>query len=97
MRPKQSKREVIVEYVKYPPRKERRENNMAGVMKLAQGGKADFSPINIKHPGALHRALDIPMDKKIPLKVLKKEEDSKSPLMRKRVNFALNARKFDKK
>lgn len=97
MTPKKTKREVIVEYVKYPPRKERRENPAAGVMRLASGGKANFSPIKIKRPGALHKALNIPMDKKIPLKVLYKEEDSKSPIMRKRVNFALNARKFNKK
>lgn len=44
---------------------------------------------------ALHKALDIPVDKKIPVSKLKDAADSKSALMRKRANFALNARKWN--
>jgi hypothetical protein len=59
---------------------------------LARGGKVPFG--NLKK-GALHKSLGIGADKKIPVKTLDKAADSPSPLMRKRANFALNARKFN--
>lgn len=67
-------------------------------LKFNKGGKVD---IKIKHPGALHKEMGIPMDKKIPVKALKAEkreakEDGDTKTM-KRVNFALNARKWNKK
>jgi D-serine dehydratase len=42
----------------------------------------------IKKPGALHKALGVPMDKNIPEAKLEKAEHSKSHLMRKRANLA---------
>lgn len=38
--------------------------------------------------GALHKALGVPVGKKIPEKKLEKAEHSKSPLMRKRSHLA---------
>lgn len=52
--------------------------------------------INIKRPGALHRELDIPEDKKIPLKTLnkakKKAEETDNTRLMKQVTFAKNFR-----
>lgn len=45
--------------------------------------------------GALHKSLGVSADKKIPVKALAKAADSSSPLMRKRANFAINARKWN--
>lgn len=42
----------------------------------------------IKHPGALHKELHVPMDKKIPEKKLQKAMHSKDPTLRKRANLA---------
>jgi hypothetical protein len=42
----------------------------------------------IKHPGALHKSLGVPEDKKIPAKKLKKAEHSKNPTLRKRAVLA---------
>lgn len=42
----------------------------------------------VKKPGALHKALHVPMDKKIPKEKIEKATHSKSPLMRKRANLA---------
>jgi hypothetical protein len=42
----------------------------------------------VKHPGALHRELRVPENKKISEKRLEKAAHSKSPLMRKRVALA---------
>lgn len=50
----------------------------------------------VKRPGALHRNLRIPMDKKIPSRVLEKATHSKSPTIRKEAVLAKtfkNARK----
>lgn len=46
------------------------------------------------HPkkGALHKALHIPEDKKIPTSTLQKETHARSPLMKKRANLALRYR-----
>lgn len=57
----------------------------------AKGGK--IGPIK---KGALHKAMKIPQGKKIPLSRLEDEKDYGSPLMRKRANFAVNARKWGK-
>jgi hypothetical protein len=48
----------------------------------------------IKKPGALHKALDVPADKKIPAKKLAIKE-SDSPLMKKRKSLAKTFRGFD--
>jgi hypothetical protein len=50
--------------------------------------------INIKHPGALHKELGIPQSKKIPTTTLEKAAHSDNPTLRKRAQFALNAKKF---
>lgn len=42
----------------------------------------------IKHPGKLHRDLEIPENKKIPAKKLAKAAHSKSPTIRKEVALA---------
>jgi hypothetical protein len=44
--------------------------------------------------GSLHRALHVPEDKKIPVAKLEKAAHSKSPSLRKKADFALNARHF---
>lgn len=44
--------------------------------------------------GALHRALGVKKGKRIPVARLRKAARSRSALMRKRANFALNARKW---
>lgn len=51
----------------------------------------------IKKPGALHKALGVPMGKKIPEAKLDKAAKSNSPLMRKRVALAKTLGKFKKK
>jgi hypothetical protein len=50
--------------------------------------KKDFMRGAVKKPGALHKALDVPMDKKIPKAKLNKAAHSKSPLMKKRATLA---------
>lgn len=52
------------------------------------------SAINPETKGALHKALGVPQDKKIPEKKLEKAEHSKNPLTRKRANLAETLRKF---
>lgn len=56
--------------------------------------------IDIKHPGALHKEMGISEKKKIPVKDLKQEkmkaEKNDDKTLSKRVNFALNARKWNK-
>lgn len=42
----------------------------------------------IKKPGALHKALHVPVGQKIPAKKLAKAAHSSSPLMKKRVALA---------
>lgn len=51
----------------------------------------------IKKPGSLHKALKVPMDKKIPMKKLEKAAHSKSPLMEKRANLAMTLKKMNRK
>ncbi len=52
--------------------------------------------IHIKpsHKGLLHKALGVPQGEKIPLSAIAKAKRSKSPAMRKRATFAMNARHF---
>lgn len=42
----------------------------------------------IKHPGALHKELGVPMDKKIPKDKINKAAKSDNPKLAKRANFA---------
>ena len=42
----------------------------------------------IKHPGALHKELNVPMGKKIPDSKIEKAEHSKNPKERKRAMLA---------
>lgn len=51
--------------------------------------------LNLKE-GALHKALGVKSDKKIPEGKLESALGSKSPLMRKRAQFAENASKWNK-
>jgi hypothetical protein len=48
----------------------------------------------IKHKGALHKALHVPMGEKIPAKKLTKAEHSKNPTMRKRATLAKTLSRF---
>ena len=45
--------------------------------------------------GALHRELGVSAKKKIPYQELVKAAHSKNPVLRKRAQFALNAKKFN--
>jgi hypothetical protein len=51
----------------------------------------------IKHPGALHKMLGVPMGEKIPAKKLTKASKSKSLLMRRRAALAKTLGKLRKK
>jgi hypothetical protein len=48
----------------------------------------------IKHKGALHKSLGVPVGEKIPEKKLEKAEHSKNPLTRKRANLAETLKKL---
>jgi len=58
--------------------------------------KKDWMRNSVKKPGALHKALGVPMDKKIPESKLDKASHSNSPLMRKRANLAKTFRKVNR-
>lgn len=51
--------------------------------------------LNLKK-GALHKDLGVPQGKKIPMAKLEKAKHSNSALERKRANFAINAKKWNK-
>ena len=51
----------------------------------------------IKHPGKLHRELNVPENKKIPAKKMAKASHSKSPTIRKEVALAKTLSKLRKK
>lgn len=54
------------------------------------------APLNLNlKKGALHEALGMGMDKKIPMGKLEMAKNSNSPLMRKRAAFAMNARNWN--
>lgn len=62
--------------------------------------KLSASPIrlNPKHKGLLHKELGISEDKPIPLSTLKeKMRTTKDPALKRRLNFAINARKWHHK
>ncbi len=65
--------------------------NPSGPSTMAKGGK--IGPVK---KGALHKAMGIKQGQKIPLSKLEGEKKSSSPLMRKRANFAINARSWGK-
>lgn len=48
----------------------------------------------IKHPGSLHKTLQVPKGKKIPEKKLEKALHSKNPLTRKRANLVRTLKGF---
>lgn len=50
----------------------------------------------IKRPGALHRALGVPLDQKIPEGKINAAEHSKNPRIRKEANLAHTLSKFHK-
>lgn len=50
----------------------------------------------IKRPGALHRALHVPANEKIPEKKIKKAEHSKNPRLRKEAILADTLKKLRK-
>lgn len=53
--------------------------------------------IKKSHEGKLHRALGVPANQQIPLGKIERAAHSKSPSLRKEAQFALNARKWNKK
>ena len=55
-------------------------------------GHRKGSMINIKHPGRLHDRLGIPKGEKIPMRLIKQAEHSKSKSLRKEAQFADNFR-----
>jgi hypothetical protein len=50
--------------------------------------------INPKNKGKLHKELKVPEGEKIPVSKLKTAAKSSNPTLRKRAQFALNARKW---
>lgn len=48
----------------------------------------------IRHPGALHKQLHVPMDKSIPAKKLEKATHSENPTLRKRAILARTLKGF---
>lgn len=50
----------------------------------------------VKKPGALRKTLGVKKGEKIPEKALKKAENSKNPLTRKRANLAETLKSFNK-
>ena len=58
------------------------------------GGKIKWIQKDIKHPGALHKALHVPEGKKIPMAKIKKAEHSSNPVLAKRAHLAENLRSF---
>lgn len=51
----------------------------------------------IKHKGALHKELHVPLGEKISAKKLKAAEHSKNPIERKRANLAKTLKSLHKK
>lgn len=49
-----------------------------------------------KHPGKLHRELNVPQGEKIPAKKMAKAAKSKNPTIRKEVNLAKTLKKMKK-
>lgn len=59
-------------------------------------GKKNWIAGAIKKPGALHKELGVPKDKKIPAAKLEKAEHSKNPTLRKRADLAKTLKKMHK-
>lgn len=64
-----------------------------GLLHVKRGGKVEDKGDNwikgaVKHPGALHKSLGVPEDKKIPEKKLEKAEKSDNPKLAKRARLA---------
>ena len=57
-------------------------------------GDGDWMKGAVKHPGALHRELDVPMGKKIPHAKLEKAENSRNPKIRKQAQLAETFEKY---
>jgi hypothetical protein len=60
-------------------------------------GKKHWIKGAIKHPGALHKELNVPVGKKIPKSKIEKATHSKNPTERKRANVAETLGKMNKK
>jgi hypothetical protein len=59
---------------------------------------ANLKPLKLNlKKGALHKALDVNVNKKIPEKKLEKATHSKNPLLKKRAVFAENAKHWNHK
>lgn len=54
----------------------------------SSGGSAKFIKKAIRHPGALHRALQVPEGEKIPAKKIEKATHSANPTLARRARFA---------
>lgn len=59
--------------------------------------RKDFISSAIKKPGALHKDLGVPMDKKIPAKKMEKAMHSTNPVVKKRAVLANTLKKISKK
>lgn len=59
--------------------------------------KLASKPINIKpsHEGLLHKSLGVKQGQKIPVAAEQKAANSSNPVLAKRAQFALNARKWN--
>lgn len=64
---------------------------------MAKAKSKNFIQKAIKHPGALHKTLGVPLGKKIPTAKIKKAEHSKNPLTAKRARLAETLKKMHKK
>ncbi len=63
--------------------------------KLRHGGQPEkWIKGAIKHPGSLHKALDVPQDKNIPAKKLEKATHSDNPKIAKKANLAKTLKSF---
>jgi len=69
-----------------------REGKAQGMVNRANGGSINIKPAN---KGKLHAELGVPQGKKIPLSKLEAAEHSGNETLRKRAQFAENARHFN--
>lgn len=74
----------------------RTKGGMCGRKRAESAAGGHWIQGTIKHPGALHKEMGIPMGKKIPHNKLEKAAHKGSPLMRKRANLALTLEKMHK-
>lgn len=71
-----------------------RSRSQKNAMRDNKGSKWIKKAINPERKGALHKALGVEMDKKIPEKKLEKATHSRNPLIRKEANLAETLKKF---